>query len=94
MTASFSLILMLVTAAKGPPFRLVLSAVSFYTGTSYFPFEPHQSNTPLQHSVSRLYSCSKNVKAYPDVDLAGTFDSTKATSGGFVEVAGLTCSSL
>ena len=29
------------------------------------------------------------IRAYPDADLAGTFDSTKATSGGFVELAGL-----
>ena len=29
------------------------------------------------------------LKAYPDADLAGTFDTSRATSGGFVELAGL-----
>ena len=28
------------------------------------------------------------IHCYPDADLAGTFDTTKATSGGFVEVTG------
>ena len=30
-----------------------------------------------------------SIKVNPDADLAGTFDSTKATSGGFIEIAGL-----
>ena len=28
------------------------------------------------------------IQTYPDADLAGTYDTTKATSGGFVEVVG------
>ena len=29
------------------------------------------------------------LHAYPDADLCGTFDTTRATSGGFVELIGL-----
>ena len=32
------------------------------------------------------------LDAYPDADLAGTFDTTRATSGGFLQLSGVNTS--
>ena len=46
------------------------------------------SNIKLHASIDTKDLDLVRLETYPDADLAGTYDTTKATSGGFVEVVG------
>ena len=46
------------------------------------------SHSKLHGKVDTLDLNNVVLHGYPDADLAGTFDTTKATSGGFVELIG------
>ena len=46
------------------------------------------SHSKLHGRVDTLDLDNVVLHGYPDADLAGTFDSTRATSGGFVEIVG------
>ena len=45
-------------------------------------------NTKLHGRVDSMDIDNVVLHAYPDADLAGTFDTARATSGGFVEIIG------
>ena len=48
----------------------------------------HLHHTKLPGRVDTLDIDNVVLHGYPDADLAGTFDTSKATSGGFVEIVG------
>jgi len=56
--------------------------------THLFSYLQQTKNSSLRAYVTPSDIDAVELHAYPDADLAGTFDSTKATSGGYVHVAG------
>ena len=54
-----------------------------------FSYLNSHSNSKLNGYFQKSDKDDLEIHAYPDADLAGTFDTTRATSGGFIELKGL-----